>query len=157
MGASKRSREKKAASKKSREKKAAGSRGVESKAFHARGAKFKAAAVPVRTFSADEFLRMSVAPDTMRCYKREWVKWLQFARCQGMRLAPPRAKDLLLYLVREVAPRWSVTVLEAVSASVDWHYAESNEPSTFSERRIGLLVRGMRAEFRNPSQSRIKQ
>jgi hypothetical protein len=99
---------------------------------------------------ADEFIKKSVAPGTLKGYKREWVKWLSFARSQGFRLAPPSASSLEIYLMSKVAPRRSVAAIEAVLASVNWHCAEIDEPSPFSRRRIGLLVRGMKAEFRRP-------
>jgi integrase len=104
---------------------------------------------------ADEFIKKSVAPGTLKGYKREWVKWLNFARSRGFCLAPPSASSLEIYLMSEIAPRKSVAAIEAVSASVNWHCAEIDKPSPFSRRRIGLLVRGMKAEFRRPVVPRL--
>jgi hypothetical protein len=104
---------------------------------------------------AYEFIKKSVASGTLKGYKREWVKWLSFERSRGFRLAPPSASSLEIYLMSEIAPRKSVAAIEAVSASVNWHCAEIDEPSPFSRRRIGLLVRGMKAEFRRPVVPRL--
>jgi hypothetical protein len=57
----------------------------------------------------------------LKGYKKEWVKWLAFARRHDYRLAPPRPADLEDYLTSEVGPRGSVAVIDAVSASFNWH------------------------------------
>jgi integrase len=51
--------------------------------------------------------------------------------------------------------RKSVAVLETGSAPVNWHCAEVGESSPFDDRRISLMVRGMKAEFRRPAQPRL--
>jgi hypothetical protein len=52
--------------------------------------------------ATDKYIAACIAPGTLRCYKREWVKWLTFARRHGYRLAPPRPADLEDYLTAEV-------------------------------------------------------
>jgi hypothetical protein len=44
--------------------------------------------------AADKYIAACVAPGTLRGYKKEWVKWLTFARRHEYRLAPPRPADL---------------------------------------------------------------
>jgi hypothetical protein len=39
--------------------------------------------------ATDKYIAACVAPGTLRGYKKEWVKWLTFARRHGYRLAPP--------------------------------------------------------------------
>jgi hypothetical protein len=68
--------------------------------------------------AADKYIQRSVAPGTRRAYKKEWVRWLTFARERGFRLAPPRVQNLEEYLVLSVAERKSLAVLETVSAAV---------------------------------------
>jgi hypothetical protein len=104
--------------------------------------------------AADKYIKKSVAVGTMKAYKKEWRNWLNFARERGDRLAPPRPLDLEDYLVSSVATRASVAVLETVSASVNWHCAEVGAPSPFDDRRITLLVRGMKSDFCRPAQRR---
>jgi hypothetical protein len=58
-----------------------------------------------------------VASGTLKGYKKEWVKWLTFAREHGYRLAPPRPSDLEDYLTSEVAARGSVAVIDSISVS----------------------------------------
>jgi hypothetical protein len=96
---------------------------------------------------ADKYIQKSVAPGTMRGYKREWIRWLKFAKKRGYWTAPPQPTELEDYLVNEVATRKSVSVLEAISASVSWHCAEVGKPSTFEDKRIMLVVLGMKALF----------
>jgi hypothetical protein len=43
--------------------------------------------------AADKYIAACVAPGTLKGYKREWIKWLAFARRHGYRLAPPRPVD----------------------------------------------------------------
>jgi integrase len=105
--------------------------------------------------AVDRYISKSVAPATMRGYKREWIRWLKFAREQGYRLAPPRIPDLEDYLVSVVAARKSVSVLDAVSASFNWHCAEVGAESPFGNRRVALLVKGMRSSFRKPVVPRL--
>jgi integrase len=57
--------------------------------------------------------------------------------------------------VNEVAARKSVSVLESISASVCWHCAEVGKPSTFEDKQIMLVVRGMKAWFCRPAQPRL--
>jgi hypothetical protein len=57
--------------------------------------------------------------------------------------------------VLSVAERKSVAVLEIVSAAVNWHCAEVGAATPFDDKRISLLVRGMKAEFRRPLQPRL--
>jgi hypothetical protein len=105
--------------------------------------------------AADKYIQGSVAPGTRRAYKKEWVRWLTFARERGFWLAPPRVQDLEEYLVLSVAERKSVAVLETVSAAVNWHCAEVGAATPFDDKRISLMVRGMKAEFWRPSQPRL--
>jgi site-specific recombinase XerD len=105
--------------------------------------------------AADKYVKKSVAVGTMKAYKKEWRNWLNFARERGYRLAPPRPLDLEDYLVLSVATRASVAVLETISASVNWHCAEVGAPSPFEDRRITLMVRGMKSDFRRPAQPRL--
>jgi integrase len=105
--------------------------------------------------AADKYIQKSVAPGTMRGYKREWIWWLKFAKKRGYWTALPRSTELQDYLVNEVAARKSVSVFEAVSASVCWHCAEVGKPSTFEDKRIMLVVRGLKASFCRPAQPRL--
>jgi hypothetical protein len=73
--------------------------------------------------AADKYIAACVAPGTLKGYKREWIKWLAFARRISYRLAPPRPADLEDYLTSEVGPRGSVAMIDAVSASFNWHCA----------------------------------
>jgi hypothetical protein len=59
----------------------------------------------VAKVAADRYIAACVAPGTLRRYKKEWLKWLRFARKHGYRLAPPRPADLEDYLTSEVGPR----------------------------------------------------
>jgi hypothetical protein len=59
------------------------------------------------------------------------------------------------YLVNEVAAKKAVAVLEVVSVLVCWHCAEVGKPSTFEDKRIMLVVRGMKASFCRPAQPRL--
>jgi hypothetical protein len=102
-----------------------------------------------------KFVAESVAPGTLRRYKRKWIKWLAFAREHGYRLAPPQVLALEDYLVSVVTKRKSVAAIESVSASVNWHCAEVRSPSPFLDRRVALLVRGMKARFRRPVVPRL--
>jgi hypothetical protein len=99
--------------------------------------------------AADKYIKKSIAVGTMKAYKKEWRNWLILAR---ERLAPPRPLDLEDYLVSSVPTRASVAVLETVSTSVNWHCAEVGAPSPFDDRRITLLVRGMKSDFCHPAQ-----
>jgi hypothetical protein len=74
--------------------------------------------------ATDKYIAACVAPGTLKGYKREWIKWLAFARRHGYRLAPPTPADLEDYLTSEVGPRGSVAMIDAVSASFNWHCAE---------------------------------
>jgi hypothetical protein len=71
--------------------------------------------------AADKFIAACVAPGTLKGYKKDWVKWLTFAREHGYRLAPPRPSDLEDYLTSEVAARGSVAVIDSISASFNLH------------------------------------
>jgi hypothetical protein len=51
--------------------------------------------------AADNFIKDSITTGTMKGYKREWIKWLNFARARGARLVPPSALDLEAYLMSE--------------------------------------------------------
>jgi hypothetical protein len=39
--------------------------------------------------AADKYIAACVAPGTLKGYKKEWIKWLAFARRHGYRLSPP--------------------------------------------------------------------
>jgi hypothetical protein len=39
--------------------------------------------------AADGYIKDSVASGTLKGYKKGWIKWLDFARRFGYRLAPP--------------------------------------------------------------------
>jgi hypothetical protein len=54
-----------------------------------------------------------------------------------------------------VSERNSVAVLETVSAAVNWHCAEVDSATPFDDKRISLLVRGMKAEFQRLLQPRL--
>ena len=74
-----------------------------------------------------------------------------FVRTRRCQLAPTAAADLEVYLVTEVAATRSAGAIEAGCASMTWHCAEIDEMSPFITRgRIGLIVRGMKAEFKKP-------
>jgi hypothetical protein len=105
--------------------------------------------------AADKYIQGSVAPDTRRAYKKEWVRWLTFARERGFWLEPPQVQDFEEYLVLLVSERKSVAVLETVSVAVNWHCAKVGAATPFDDKRISLLVRGMKAEFRRLSQPRL--
>jgi hypothetical protein len=78
--------------------------------------------------AADKYI---VAPGTLEGYKKEWVKWLRFARKHEYRLAPPRPANLEDYLTSEVAARGSVAVIDSISAFFNWHCAEVGYNSPF--------------------------
>jgi hypothetical protein len=81
--------------------------------------------------AADKFIVACVAPGTLKGYKKKWVKWLTFAREHGYLLAPPRPSDLEDYLTSEVVARGSVTVIDSISASFNWHCAKVGYDSPF--------------------------
>jgi hypothetical protein len=60
--------------------------------------------------AADKYIAACLAPGSLRGNKKEWVKWLTFARRHEYRLAPPRLADLEDYLTSKVGPRGSVAV-----------------------------------------------
>jgi integrase len=105
----------------------------------------------VAKVAADRYITASVAPGTLQGYKKEWVKWLTFARKHGYRLAPPRPADLEDYLTSEVGPRGSVAVIDSILASFNWHCAEVGYSSPFLNKRIVLIVKGMKRLLRKPS------
>jgi integrase len=109
----------------------------------------------VAKVAADKYIAACVAPGTLRGYKKEWVKWLTFARRHGYRLAPPRPADLEDYLTSEVGPRGSVAVIDSISASFNWHCAEVGYASPFLNKRIVLIVKGMKRLLRKPSVPRL--
>jgi hypothetical protein len=96
-----------------------------------------------------------VAPRTLRGYKKEWVKWLTFARRHGYRLALPRPADLEDYLTSELGPRGSVDAIDSISASFNWHCAKVGYSSPFLNKRIVLLVKGMKRLLLKPSVPRL--
>jgi hypothetical protein len=87
----------------------------------------------------------------LKGYKKEWVKWLTFARKHGYRLAPPRLADLEDYLTSEVAPRGSIAVIDSISASFNWHCAEVGYNSPFLNKRIVLIIKGMKRLLGKPT------
>jgi integrase len=105
--------------------------------------------------AADKYIAACVAPGTLKGYKKEWVKWLAFARRHGYRLAPPRPADLEDYLTSEVGPRGSVAMINAISASFNWHCAKVGYDSPFLNKRIALIVKGMKWTLRKPSVPRL--
>jgi hypothetical protein len=105
--------------------------------------------------TADKYIAACVAPGTLRGYKKEWVKWLTFARRHEYPLAPPRPADLEDYLTSEVGPRGYVAVIDSISASFNWHCAEVEYSSPFLKKRIVLIVKGMKRLLRKPSVPRL--
>jgi hypothetical protein len=105
--------------------------------------------------AADKYIATCVAPGTLGGYKKEWVKWLRFARRHEYRLAPPRPANLEDYLTSEVGPRGSVAVIDSISASFNWHCAEVGYSSPFLNKRIVLIVKGMKRLLRKPSVPRL--
>jgi integrase len=106
--------------------------------------------------AADKYIAACVAPGTLRGYKKEWVKWLTFARSHGYQLAPPsRPADLEDYLTSEEGPRGSVAVIDSVSASFNWQCAEVGKDSPFLNKRIVLIVKGMKRVLRKPTVPRL--
>jgi hypothetical protein len=57
---------------------------------------------------------------------------------------PPRPADLENYLTSEVGPRGSVAVIDSVLALFNWHCAEVGKDSPFLNKRIVLIVKGMK-------------
>jgi hypothetical protein len=94
--------------------------------------------------AAYKYIAACVAPGTLRGYKKEWVKWLTFARRHGYRLAPPKPADLEDYLTSEVGPRGFVAVIHSISASFNWPCAKVGYASPFLNKRIVLIVKGMK-------------
>jgi hypothetical protein len=80
---------------------------------------------------------------------------LAFARRHEYRLAPPRPADLEDYLTSEVGPRGSVAVIDSILASFNWHCAEVGYSSPFLNKRIVLIVKGMKRLLRKPSVPRL--
>jgi integrase len=109
----------------------------------------------VAKVAADKYIAACVAPGTLRGYKKEWVKWLTFARRHGYRLDPPRPADLEDFLTSEVSPRGSVAVIDSISASFNWHCVEVGYASPFLNKRIVLIVKGMKRLLRKPSVPRL--
>jgi hypothetical protein len=105
--------------------------------------------------AADGYIKDSVASGTLKGYKKEWMKWLDFARKFGYRLAPPRPSDMEEYLVSVVSHRVLVAVLASVSALVSWYCAEVGYRSPFENKRIALVVHGMKGRFCCPAQPRL--
>jgi integrase len=96
-----------------------------------------------------------VAPGTVRGYKKEWVKWLTFARRHEYHLAPPRPSDLEDYLTSEVGPRGSVAIIDSISALFNWHCGKVGYDSPFLNKRIVLIVKGMKRLLRKPTVPRL--
>ncbi len=105
--------------------------------------------------AADKFIAACVAPGTLKGYKKEWVKWLRFARKHEYRLAPPRPANLEDYLTSEVFARGSVAVIDSISAFFNWHCAEVGYDSPFINKRIALIVMGIKRTLRKPSVPRL--
>jgi hypothetical protein len=55
--------------------------------------------------AADGYIKDSVASGTLKGYKKEWIKWLDFTRRFGYRLAMPPPLDMEEYLVSVVSCR----------------------------------------------------
>jgi hypothetical protein len=85
--------------------------------------------------AADKFIAACKSPGTLKAYKKEWVKWLTFARKHGYRLGPPKPSDLEDYLTSEVAARGSVAVLDSISASFNWRLCLGWVRFPFSEQK----------------------
>jgi hypothetical protein len=64
--------------------------------------------------AADGYIKDSVASGTLIGHKKEWIKWLDFARRFGYTLAPLRPSDMEEYLLCVVSCRASVAVLASV-------------------------------------------
>jgi integrase len=62
-----------------------------------------------------------------------------------------RPCDLEDYLTSEVAARGSVAVINSISASFNWHCAEVGYNSPFLNKRIVLIVKGMKRLLRKPT------
>jgi hypothetical protein len=105
--------------------------------------------------AVDKYIAACIAPGTLQGYKREWVKWLTFARRHGYRLAPPRPADLEDYLTAEAGPQGSVAVIDSISALFNWHCAEVGYDSPFLNKRIVLIVKGMKRVLRKPTVPRL--
>jgi integrase len=105
--------------------------------------------------AADKFIVACVAPGMLKSYKKEWVKWLTFARERGYRLAPPRPSNLEDYLTSEVAARGSVAVIDSISAFFNWHCAKVGYDSPFLNKRIVLIVKGMKRVLCKPTVPRL--
>jgi hypothetical protein len=100
----------------------------------------------VAKVAADRYIAACMSPGTLQGYdKKEWVKWLTFARRHGYCLGPPRPADLEDYLRSEVGPRGSVAVIDSISALFNWHCAEVGYSSSpFLNKKIVLIVKGMK-------------
>jgi hypothetical protein len=105
--------------------------------------------------AADKYIATCVAPGTLKGYKKEWVKWLMFARKHGYRLAPPRPANLEDYMTSEVALRGSIAVIDLVLASFNWHCAEVGYNSPFLNKRIVLIVKGVKRLLCKPTVPRL--
>jgi hypothetical protein len=105
--------------------------------------------------AADKFIAACVAPGTLKGYKKEWVKWLTFAREHRYRLAPPRLSDLEDYLTSEVAARGSVDVIDSILASFNWHCTEVGYNSPFLNKRSVLIVKRMKRLLCKPTVPRL--
>jgi hypothetical protein len=105
--------------------------------------------------AADKYIVACVAPGTLRGYKKEWVKWLTFVRKHGYLLAPSRPADLEDYLTSEVGPRGSVAVIDLISASFNWHCPEVGYNSPFFNKRIVLILKGMKRLLCKPTVLRL--
>jgi hypothetical protein len=90
--------------------------------------------------AADRYIAACIAPGTLKGYKKE---------------APPRPADLEDYLTSEVAPRGSVAVIDSILATFNWHCAEVGYNSPFLNKRIVLIVKGMKRLLCKPTVPRL--
>jgi hypothetical protein len=68
---------------------------------------------------------------------------------------PPRPADLEDYLTLEVAARGSVAVIDSILASFNWHCAEVGYNSPFLNKRIVLIMKGMKRLLSKPTVLRL--
>jgi hypothetical protein len=80
---------------------------------------------------------------------------LTFVRRHEYRLDPPKPAHLEDYLTSEVGPCGSVAVNNSISASFNWHCAKVGYDSPFLNKRIVLIVKGMKRLLRKLSVPRL--
>jgi hypothetical protein len=103
----------------------------------------------------DFFARASVAATTGVSYDRAWLRWKLFARARGAAVLPPDERVVEAFLILVLAPKKSVAVIDAFSAAMNWFCGRAGLETPLSGRKLSLIVRGMKCEFKTAVRPRL--